>query len=218
MSDVEAQYEAICDHPDCDRVLDIDCPIMCYEDSEGEDMTLCNDCYMEGEYWKTDCNEDNEEEIEEYRKAEGNKVFDKHYAENPILDRTKIEKLGRSDGFGVRDNNGMPHVHSMYEGCFRTYYVFRAMEKTAWVEVSPNYFMDSKIHRRYNLQRIIDDVNMKRERDEYDMDSKLFKMLNMEEIRQKIQIIKPKKEKKITKPKKITKRLVKIPIQPKKNL
>ena len=45
------QYEEICDHPDCDRVLDINCPIMCYEDSDGEEMTLCNDCYMEGKYW-----------------------------------------------------------------------------------------------------------------------------------------------------------------------
>ncbi len=191
MSDVEAQYEAICDHPDCDRVLDIDCPIMCYEDSDGEDMTLCNDCYMEGEYWKTDCNEDNEEEIEECKKAEATKIF-----ENPILDPTRISMLGKVDGVGVRDINGTPTPHSIYEGVINNYYVFRRMGQTAWVEVSPNNQESvygkpnkNKIYKRYKLQRIIDDVNMKRERAEYDMTAKLFKYCNLEEIKNKIDII-----------------------------
>ena len=116
-------------------------------------------------------------------------VFEKHYAENPILDPTRISMLGHSDGFGVRDNNGTPTHHSMYEGVINTYYVFRRMGQTAWVEVSPNN-QDSvygepnknKIYKRYKLQRIIDDVNMKRERDEYDMTAKLFKYCNLEEI------------------------------------
>lgn len=206
MSAVEQQYEEICDHPDCDRVLDIDCPIMCYEDSDGEEKTLCNDCYREADYWKTDCNEDNEEEIEEHKKAEATKIFKKHYAENPILDPTRISMLGKVDGFGVRDNNGNPTPHSYYEGLLNTYYVFRRMGQTAWVEVSPNN-QDSvygksnknKIHKRYKLQRIIDDVQMKRVMEDYDMTAKLFKYCNLEEIKKKNEKPKTKKLVKIQK-------------------
>ena len=115
--------------------------------------------------------------------------------------------LGKVDGVGVRDIDGLPAPHSYYEGVINNYYVFRRMGQTAVVEVSPNN-QDSvwgepnknKIYERYKLQRIIDDVNMKRERDEYDMTAKLFKYCNLEEIKKKNE--KPKKEKKITKPKK----------------
>jgi len=61
-----SQYREVCQDPDCDRVLDKDCPIMCYDDLEGGDMTLCHECYFDCKYYMTDKNEDNEEIIEEW--------------------------------------------------------------------------------------------------------------------------------------------------------
>jgi hypothetical protein len=61
------QYLKVCDDEDCGCVLDIDCPIMCYDDGISE-KTLCTTCYWDNEYYITDKNEDNEEEIVEYKK------------------------------------------------------------------------------------------------------------------------------------------------------
>ena len=63
-----SQYRQTC--PDCQCVLDKDCPIMCYDDLEGGDMTLCHECYYDGKYYITDKNEDNEDIIEEWVNAE----------------------------------------------------------------------------------------------------------------------------------------------------
>jgi hypothetical protein len=61
-SDGEGQYKVVCGDEDCDRVLDIDCPIMCWNDEETE-QTLCTECWETKGYWLTDTNEDNEDEI-----------------------------------------------------------------------------------------------------------------------------------------------------------
>ena len=59
-------YDATCDC--CDLRLSIDVDIMCWE-KRGEEKTLCNLCYFDDtqDWWKTDTNSDNEDEIEEYR-------------------------------------------------------------------------------------------------------------------------------------------------------
>ena len=62
--DDDEQYAEEC--PDCDKVLGQDVPIMCYNADEDDGKTLCNNCYWDNEYYKTDSNEDNQEEIQEY--------------------------------------------------------------------------------------------------------------------------------------------------------
>ncbi len=67
----DPQYKQECGN-DCGCVLGINQPIMCYSGSSSEDeLTLCNTCYWEAGYWKDDTNEDNKEEIEEYKKENG---------------------------------------------------------------------------------------------------------------------------------------------------
>ena len=69
MKQIEAQYQATC--PECENRLCIDTPIMCWNnglDENHEDYdeeTVCSECYWECEWYKTDGNEDNQEEIEE---------------------------------------------------------------------------------------------------------------------------------------------------------
>ena len=69
MEENEAQYQVKC--PECERRLCIDTPIMCWNnglDENHEDYdeeTLCSECYWDCEWYKTDGNEDNQEEIEE---------------------------------------------------------------------------------------------------------------------------------------------------------
>ena len=63
------QYKKICDDDDCNCVLCINTPIMCWSNhTKGEEqtLTLCNDCYWDNEYWRHDQNEDNEDEIKDY--------------------------------------------------------------------------------------------------------------------------------------------------------
>jgi hypothetical protein len=60
----DEQYEQEC--AECECILDIDCPIMCHYDEDGENTTLCSNCYWDYEYYKTDKNEDNEEEIKDF--------------------------------------------------------------------------------------------------------------------------------------------------------
>lgn len=76
----EAQYQATC--PECEKRLCIDTPIMCWNNGEkGEDYdeeTVCSECYWECEWYKTDKNEDNQEEIEE-------RVLFKNWIEAPLM-------------------------------------------------------------------------------------------------------------------------------------
>lgn len=63
----EAQYQVKC--PDCGIRLSIDTPIMCWTGetifgAEREE-TLCSECYWDNEWYESDKNEDNQEEIEE---------------------------------------------------------------------------------------------------------------------------------------------------------
>ena len=60
----DEQYEQEC--AECECILDIDCPIMCHYDEDGENTTLCSNCYWDYGYYKTDKNEDNEEEIKDF--------------------------------------------------------------------------------------------------------------------------------------------------------
>lgn len=53
----EEQYQEKCPH--CEKRLCIDTNIMCWEGEKGEERTLCMECYMDYEYWKTDMNECN---------------------------------------------------------------------------------------------------------------------------------------------------------------
>jgi hypothetical protein len=53
----EEQYQEECPH--CEKTLCIDTNIMCWEGEKGEERTLCMECYMDYEYWKTDMNECN---------------------------------------------------------------------------------------------------------------------------------------------------------------
>lgn len=53
----EEQYQEKCPH--CEKTLCIDTNIMCWEGEKGEERTLCMECYMDYEYWKTDMNECN---------------------------------------------------------------------------------------------------------------------------------------------------------------
>jgi len=59
----EEQYKKICDDEDCEKMLTIDTPIMCWSKGE-EEKTLCNECYLDGEYYKDDDNEDNVDSVE----------------------------------------------------------------------------------------------------------------------------------------------------------
>ena len=60
---------------ECETELTEDTHIMCYESHiEKNNCTLCSNCYVDYEYWKTDINEDNEDMIEEWKQAaEGSK-------------------------------------------------------------------------------------------------------------------------------------------------
>ena len=60
----ETQYKEPC--ANCDTILTIDTPIMCYTEPDGNDFTVCSRCYWECEFYETDINEDNKEEIEEH--------------------------------------------------------------------------------------------------------------------------------------------------------
>ena len=65
------QYKKICDEEECDTILDIDTPIMCYMNEERGDKTLCQECYEDGDYKKDDENSDNEDEEEKELKIIG---------------------------------------------------------------------------------------------------------------------------------------------------
>jgi len=60
------QYKKICDDDGCNCVLCINTPIMCYSNDYEGDLTLCNNCYWDNEYWRDDQNEDNEDEVKDY--------------------------------------------------------------------------------------------------------------------------------------------------------
>lgn len=71
----EEQYQQPCG--ECGCTLDIDTPIMCYCDQDGEDTTLCSECYWDIDgYWRTDTNVDNAEERAERFATEGGGVSD----------------------------------------------------------------------------------------------------------------------------------------------
>ena len=74
------QYKQVCGDQDCDRVLDIDCPMMCWNDgTEENEKTLCRECWEVGEYWKTDKNEDNEDDIEAMKEEDEEKEDEIEY-------------------------------------------------------------------------------------------------------------------------------------------
>ena len=64
----EEQYKQECGNA-CGCVLTINTPIMCWNNGESE-LTLCNECYWDAGYWKDDQNEDNREEIEDFKCCE----------------------------------------------------------------------------------------------------------------------------------------------------
>jgi len=68
----ECMYKEPCG--ECGMVLGIDIPIMCYKAHHGGEKTLCNDCYWDCEYYYSDVNEDNREEIERF-------IEDNHHME-----------------------------------------------------------------------------------------------------------------------------------------
>lgn len=59
----DTQYKETCSN--CDTLLTIHTPIMCYTEPDGNDFTVCSRCYWECKFYETDINEDNKEEIEE---------------------------------------------------------------------------------------------------------------------------------------------------------
>lgn len=59
------QYKQECGNS-CGCVLTINTPVMCWNNGERE-LTLCNECYWDAGYWKDDQNEDNQDEIEEFK-------------------------------------------------------------------------------------------------------------------------------------------------------
>ena len=61
----KSMSEEVC--PECGIVLGEDVPIMCYMNKKEGDSTLCYNCYWDCKYYEDDENEDNEEEIEEYK-------------------------------------------------------------------------------------------------------------------------------------------------------
>ena len=61
----EDQYKQECGNS-CGCVLTINTPIMCWNNGERE-LSLCNECYWDAGYWKDDQNEDNQDEIEEFK-------------------------------------------------------------------------------------------------------------------------------------------------------
>ena len=64
------QYKKVCDEDDCDTILDIDTPIMCYMNKNNGDKTLCRDCYVDGGYKEIDENSDNEDSDSEEEEEE----------------------------------------------------------------------------------------------------------------------------------------------------
>ena len=61
----EEQYKQECGNA-CGCVLTFNTPIMCWNNGESE-LTLCNECYWDAGYWKDDQNEDNREEIQDFK-------------------------------------------------------------------------------------------------------------------------------------------------------
>ena len=68
----EEQYKKVCDEDDCDTILDIDTPIMCYMNKNNGDKTLCRDCYVDGGYKEIDENSDNEDSDSDDEEEEEN--------------------------------------------------------------------------------------------------------------------------------------------------
>ena len=66
------QYKKVCDEDDCDTILDIDTPIMCYMNKHNGDKTLCRDCYVDGGYKEIDENSDNEDSDSDDEEEEEN--------------------------------------------------------------------------------------------------------------------------------------------------
>ena len=62
----DSQYKELC--AECKTQLTIDTPIMCYfNKDDSKSCTLCNECYWDCDYWRSDINEDNQEEIEQHK-------------------------------------------------------------------------------------------------------------------------------------------------------
>ena len=70
---MEEQYKKECGNK-CGCVLTINTPVMCWNRDDME-ITLCNECYWDAGYWKDDQNEDNKDEIEEF-KSQYEELFD----------------------------------------------------------------------------------------------------------------------------------------------
>lgn len=69
-----SQYTHMCDN-DCGRMLTETTPIMCYMNKEEGDLSLCNECYYDCEYYYDDENEDNFDEIDEHYEYLGRPGF-----------------------------------------------------------------------------------------------------------------------------------------------
>ena len=62
---MDNQYKQKCGN-DCGTILSIDTNIMCWCNKDNE-LTLCRECYFEAGYYEDDQNDDNKEEIAEYK-------------------------------------------------------------------------------------------------------------------------------------------------------
>ena len=85
----EEQYKEEC--ADCDRTLDTNCPIMCWTHRE-EEKTFCRECW-EDKHWRTDDNEDNQEEIDELIGYEAEKRLKKVKRITKKLKQDSIERF-----------------------------------------------------------------------------------------------------------------------------
>jgi len=106
----DTQYKELCH--ECEITLGIDVPIMCYTNPDGSDVTLCNNCYWDNEYWGDDTNEDNEEAIEEYFWKVIEKLKKEPYYNGNIFESANMaEKLQKDDTYYNR------HIsHGLSEG------------------------------------------------------------------------------------------------------
>jgi len=107
----DTQYKELCH--ECEITLGIDVPIMCYTNPDGgADVTLCNNCYWDNEYWGDDTNEDNEEAIEEYFWKVIEKLKKEPYYNGNIFESANMaEQLQKDDTYYNR------HIsHGLSEG------------------------------------------------------------------------------------------------------
>lgn len=106
-----SQYEYKCDS--CKIVLGINVPIMCYMNKDLGDETVCNECYYDSKMWKTDENEDNEDEIAQAKEEELEEVKEDFNKSHEALDNILYED-------GLQWDYEKPKT-----GAYETIYIFK---------------------------------------------------------------------------------------------